>query len=186
MPKTVHGVAVCAALTSLAIVAASFQTAHGQAARPTTPVTVNNTAANPVPSTVVNPADIAKALGSQQPVTFSLTFSGTAGMVPTSTLYTVPSNQRLTIEYASGSCNLTNGASLDNLLIQVLPGTNFFPVNLPPLSTSDSNPRVVGNFAHTVKIYADPKSIIGLSTNGGTNGSFSCVAAFSGQLVDMP
>lgn len=186
MPKTVHSAAVCAALTSLAIVVASIQTAHGQAARPSTPVTVNNTPTNPVPSTVVNPADIAKASGIQQPVTFSLTFSGAPGMVPTSTPYNVSSNQRLIIEYAAGSCNLTSGASLDNLVIEVLPGSNFFPVNLPSLSTSTNNPRVVGNFGHTVKIYADPNSIISLNTTGGTNGSFSCVAAFSGQLVDVP
>jgi AraC-like DNA-binding protein len=178
MPKTVHGTAVCAALTSLAIIAAPIQTAHSQAARPSTPVTVNNTTTNPVPSTVVNPADIAKALGIQQPVTFSLTFSAESGVVPTSTLYTVPSNQRLIIEYASGSCNLANGANLDNLVIEVHPGSNFFPVNLPPLSTS-------GNFAHTVKIYADPASIIGLNTNG-SGGAFNCVATFSGQLVDVP
>jgi hypothetical protein len=57
-------------------------------------------------------------------------------------------------------------------------GLNFFPVNLPPLSTS-------GNFAHTVKIYADPASIIGLNTNG-SGGAFNCVATFSGQLVDVP
>jgi hypothetical protein len=177
MPKTVHGTAVCAALTSLAIIAAPIQTAHSQAARPSTPVTVNNTTTNPVPSTVVNPADIAKALGIQQPVTFSLTFSAASGMVPTSTLYTVPSNQRLIIEYASGSCKLTNGANLNDLEIGVL-GLNFFPVNLPPLSTS-------GNFAHTVKIYADPASIIDLNTNG-SGGTFNCVAAFSGQLVDVP
>lgn len=177
MPKIVHGAAVCAALTSLAIIAAPIQTAHSQAARPSTPVTVNNTTTNPVPSTVVNPADIAKALGIQQPVTFSLTFSAASGMVPTSTLYTVPSNQRLIIEYASGSCKLTNGANLNDLEIGVL-GLNFFPVNLPPLSTS-------GNFAHTVKIYADPASIIGLNTNG-SGGAFNCVATFSGQLVDVP
>lgn len=181
MPKTVHGAAVCAALTSLAIITAPIQTAHSQAAKPakpSTPVTVDNTTTNPVPSTVVNPADIAKALGIQQPVTFSLTFSAASGMVPTSTLYTVPSNQRLIIEYASGSCKLTNGATLDDLVIEVHPGLNFFPVNLPPLSTS-------GNFAHTVKIYADPASIIGLNTNG-SGGAFNCVAAFSGQLVDVP
>ena len=190
MPKTVHGAAVCAALTSLAIIAAPIQTAHSQAAKPSTPVTVNNTTTNPVPSTVINPADIAKALGIQQPVTFSLTFRAQSGMVPTSTQYTVPSNQRLIIEYASGSCKLTNGANLDDLVIEVHPGLNFFPVNLPPLSTSVNNPQVVGNFAHTVKIYADPASTIDLNTNGsggtGTNMSFNCVAAFSGQLVDVP
>jgi hypothetical protein len=176
MPKTVHGAAVCAALTSLAIITAPIQSA--KPAKPSTPVTVDNTTTNPVPSTVVNPADIAKALGIQQSVTFSLTFSAESGMVPTSTLYTVPSNQRLIIEYASGSCKLTNGANLDDLVIEVHPGLNFFPVNLPPLSTS-------GNFAHTVKIYADPASIIGLNTNG-SGGTFNCVAAFSGQLVDVP
>ena len=66
MPNTILaarccGVATLAVLASLALVAAPIHTAHSQGARLSLPVTVDNTATNPVPSTVVNPADIAKA-----------------------------------------------------------------------------------------------------------------------------
>ncbi len=141
----------------------------------------------PSPSvTISNPADIAKAMGVQHPITFMLTFTN----IGTNTNYTVPSNQHLIIEYAAGSCKLSD-ASLDNLVIRAKSNSNdlFFPVNLPFLASTASNPQALGNFAHLVRIYADPASVISLATNGtggGSNPSYVCFATLSGQLIDNP
>jgi hypothetical protein len=158
-----------------------------------TPLPVTGTVAivnppnTPSPAVAIsNPADIAKAMGVQHPVAFVVT-SNNQGV---NTLkYTVPPNQRLIIEYASGSCNLFN-ISLNDLGIVAKSNSNdfFFPVNLPTLATS--NPQVFGNFAHLVRIYADPASVISLTSTSiasiGNNSSFSCFATLSGQLVDFP
>jgi hypothetical protein len=139
-----------------------------------------------VSGTPVDPADIAKAFGIQDPVAFPLSFNSTVG---SGVSFNVPANQRLIIEYAAGSCRVTH-AEVAALTIKTSSATTIhaYVVNLP-LTSATSDPPATGVFSHTVRIYVDPGwAVTLLPQQMGIvgNGFVTCNATLSGQLVDVP
>jgi hypothetical protein len=142
------------------------------------------------PVTVVNPADFAKALGVQHPVTFQVFFNDPS--TGPFSQYVVPTTQRLIIEYAGGSCTVAN-ASVDVFDVDIGPPsarvTQIIPVALPPISSPNVFLDVSGTFGHLVRIYVDPGTAVSIapgSESTGTNGTVSCSATMTGQLIDVP
>lgn len=156
--------------------------------KPSTPVTVINPDTSPVPTTVVNPADIAKALGIQHAVAFELSF-----FKPniTSAPFNVPASQRLIIEYVSGRCFVSDALVTELRILTVMSSASqSYTVNLAPISSAAITNPTQGNFGHTVKIYVDPASQVfleaGAAAAGGAGSGYGCNATLSGQLVDVP
>jgi hypothetical protein len=179
----------------------------GQAAAPPfdvivdNPITLNPATPNPVtitnppgapPSTVtianpVSAADIAKALGVQHPTALDFAIEANAN----SPTFNVPANQRLIIEFAAGRCNVANGIISEvQIVTTASTNTHFYPLNVAPLTTVTAF-FVAINFAHLVKIYADPGTRIEVDAGfGGTLGgppvAGNCQVTLSGQLIDVP
>jgi hypothetical protein len=145
------------------------------------------------PVTVVNPSDVAKAEGIQHPYQTEVdcTFNNTNGcsIVP----FNVPANQRFVFEYVAGACALPPGG----MLTQVVVGTQAGGANAghrlgitDHTGTADlTTGSVVVSFGQTVRIYADPNTIVtatAVSPAGSNNGSQSCLFTFSGQAIDVP
>jgi hypothetical protein len=154
-----------------------------------TPVIITNPTNDPASTSVTNPGDIAaavaKALGVGTPVDFELDFQAPPGNGQ-SNPFTVPADKRLIIEFASGSCLVTNGR-FNALLLQVFTSSTVStytlglePLNAPTDTTSN------GTFSHLVKIYAPPLSQITVVVSESQGLLLSCGTFFSGQLVDVP
>ena len=137
---------------------------------------------------ITNAADLAKALGIGQPVMFSSSLTDNGGI---SSKFHVPANQRLIIEYVSGSCFVGN-AEIDELEVvvqtsgQVIAGT---AVDLAVSALGAGN-QTTAAFGHLARIYAGPGTDVDFevtsSAGGGGSTAFSCSVHFSGQLVSVP
>ena len=150
--------------------------------------TINATLAGTPTVTLTNPADLAKALGVQHPVAFTLYSFDKAGCCHST--ITVPATQNLIIEYVSGVCNPSGnavGLAIQTGTVHVTATTGGvandhglnIPINPIPFNASVAQDQV--ELGHLVKIYADAGTIVRLSVDAG-----QCQLAFSGQAVDVP
>ena len=165
-----------------AILALAFMAAAGDARADNgvSPVIVQN------PVTVANPvtaADIAKAMGVQHPTSVIVGADNINGNIT----YQVPANQRLIIEFAGGTCFLTN-ADLNSVALELEQpnSVNFVVLNIPATKANDTTTL---NLGEMMRVYADPGTTLRLLPSGGTIGSFgqiACSVNFFGQLIDVP
>jgi hypothetical protein len=140
--------------------------------------TVNNTAANPVPTVdVENPA--------KQPFQASGFASHTTGNV---FITTVPAGTRLVIETVTfqGSI-ISSGIGLVPTLSVFAdgnPATHVIGVNL----IGQDATRSVWSATHAVRLYADPSTnvILGCSTFSSVTTERQCIVSISGHLVNVP
>jgi hypothetical protein len=128
--------------------------------------------------TVVNPTDLAAAnahaLGVGTPVAFFLAAPrGT-------TFFTVPTGQRLVIEYVSGQCdNSPQNIPPLPIISTVTSGTfNDHTIAMPFAAAAIQTVRL----GQVVKIYADPGTRVQLTVKDAAD----CLLTFSGQLVNTP
>ena len=147
-----------------------------------------NTASPAVNATIVNLADLAKALQVGQPVHQTLSINDEGSGTP----YTVPSNKRLVIEYISGACSAINSSlpvlSLTTGPIPTFPSYPLLTIPVPAGPSFEADPV----FNHMVRIYVDAGSTLNLDHGqkvggGGTqHPSVDCGVVISGQLFDTP
>jgi hypothetical protein len=194
MPKIVpparYGVAMLAALVSLAMVAVPTQKALGQ--RPSTPVTVDNPATSPVPTTLVNPATspaLTSSVDDPGRVAYQSTaFADCAGAGGSCflALSAVPSGRRLVIQHVSG--RLTFTSSPGNVGVEVLAtksGSSVISFFFVPV-----NPFAGGFFSffdQPVLGYLDAGAvprIDAFSGNPSFAGSTTGIFTVSGYLLD--
>jgi hypothetical protein len=142
-------------------------------------------------SAVVAPRTVGGAPnGVEHPVAFTL-MSFVKSQGPPNT-FTVPTTQRLVIEYASGACSpstIASGEAIQIGAVQVTATTagvtNSHGLNVPinPIlynpNLSSLQERV--QLGHMVKIYADPGTDVTLSAVAG-----SCQMTFSGVPISPP
>jgi len=132
------------------------------------------------PVTVVNPADIAKAEGIQQPYSniiscsFDKLFGGCGAAI------TAPPSQRLVIEFVSGFCQFSN-ASNSLRVVQLFVNTgggdevgNILSIQAP------------GTISQLVRLYADPSSQVRFDALAFSGDSGGCFFTVSGQAVTVP
>jgi hypothetical protein len=99
------------------------------------------------------------------------------------TLYTVPADKRLVIEFASAFTSPSSGQTSRSLTLRTTVGGKWVNHHLPmPLQTA--NDYIA---AQVVRLYADPNTLVTAcgARNVGT-GSMSVVIGISGLLVDVP
>jgi hypothetical protein len=132
------------------------------------------------PVTVVNPADIAKAEGIQQPYSniiscsFDKLFGGCGAAI------TAPPSQRLVIEFVSGFCqfsNASNSLRVVQLFIKTGGGDevgNVLSIQAP------------GTISQLVRLYADPSSEVRFDALAFSGVSGGCFFTVSGQAVAVP
>lgn len=141
------------------------------------------------PVTVVNPTDIAKAQGIQQPYQATV-FCATAGVGCSGDLQ-LASGQRLVIEYVSGHCGIDNRSLLAEIYVTTVSNgaiANHF-ISLTdkrgvPISAATND----ADFGRTVRFYADAGSVMRVQAIVGgsvTTGAF-CFFNISGQSVSVP
>ena len=149
------------------------------------------------PVTIVNPADIAKAEGIQQPFAASIGCDATGGFgIRCSGSTTVPAGQRWVIEYVSANCKIDNGRQL---LSQASLTTRIGGTSMPHYLSIRDHAGAVGDFGsainvvqlgEAVRLYADAGSTVSFSvgTSGATpfTGYPFCDARLSGQAVTVP
>jgi hypothetical protein len=143
------------------------------------------------PVTVVNPADIAKAEGIQQPYQ-ARTFCTFTTSDPLNCLATIssPQSQRLVIEFVSGNCAIaaSNGNNILTATIGTIIGGNFVDHTLapqPPVPTLQGTQFV--NISQQVRLYADPLTIIQFHVNTvNPSTQENCQFNLSGQAVTVP
>lgn len=133
------------------------------------------------PVTVVNPADIAKAEGIQQPYQAPLDceFNG----FTCDAQIQAPPTQRLVIEFVSATCALTASNQIVDVTLNTVVGglsVSHYLIAQPPQGSSSS-------ISQQVRIYADPSSTIEFffRTSEGNSGKF-CLISMSGQAVTVP
>lgn len=145
------------------------------------------------PVTVVNPTEIAKAQGIEKPFQATIQCVRTFG-ASCSGSTAVPSNQRLIIEYVSGSCEID---SRSQLIADVIVSTTSSGVSVSHyINVTDKRGVSRGggvafdaNFGQQVRIYADTGVVFltlfaaGLTTIPGIP---DCTIALSGQAVSLP
>jgi hypothetical protein len=146
------------------------------------------------PVTVVNPADIAKAEGIQNPhqaeatciFIDNLPFSNCDAFIET------PASQRLVIEFVSGACLMFTNNNVRAAGITTSVGGNSVTHILAtqaPTSVSgfQGGDEQEVNISQQVRIYADAHTTIHLSvTTWNSNNIFSCGFSVSGQAVTVP
>jgi hypothetical protein len=165
------------AIVALALIAAA---GDARAENGVAPVTVQN------PVTVANQvtaAAIAKTMGVQHPTAFDVSADSINGELP----YQVPANQRLIIEFASGTCLITY-ATLNFVELEFVRDNNLessVVLNIPATKVTETTNL---NFGELVRIYVDPGTTLHLLPAGGVTvgGQLACAARFSGQLIDVP
>src|SRR5690242_18757707 len=153
------------AIVALALVAAA---GDARADNGVSPVTVQNpvTLANPVTA-----ADIAKAMGVQHPTSIVVETDNINGDIT----YQVPANQRLIIEFAAGTCLITN-ANLNSVALEMTTptGSNFAVLNIPELKNPNATNTL--NLGEVMRIYVDPGTTLRLASSGGVIGGFGQIA----------
>jgi hypothetical protein len=131
------------------------------------------------PVTVVNPEEIAKAEGIQQP--FQNTTSCTLISAPATCVATLPTpaTQRLVIEFVSGFCDRS--------------AVNFFTINISTAAGGSvthflvANPQLRVAASQLVRIYADPSTNIQFTVEAGDFDTGKlCQFTVSGQAVSVP
>jgi hypothetical protein len=143
------------------------------------------------PVTVVNPADIAKAEGIQQPYQASTNCNFTTSD-PLNCLAQIftPESQRLVIEFVSGSCATpTNDNNIVIAKIGTTSGGKFVDHILapqPPVLSPGSGAQFI-SISQQVRLYADPLSIIEFGVNtANVSNPDGCQFNLSGQAVTVP
>ena len=149
------------------------------------------------PVTVVNPADIAKAQGIQQPFVSTINCSAAGGFgVRCRGSTSVPAGQRWVIEYVSASCLIDNSSqAVSSVYISASTGGSgtihylAIPDHIGAVGDSGFSINVV-QFGQAVRIYADAGSSVqfAMGTTGATgfSGYPFCSAVISGQAVSVP
>jgi hypothetical protein len=140
------------------------------------------------PVTVVNPEDIAKAEGIQQPYQTRAfcTFTTSDPHNCFAEIFS-PQSQRLVIEFVSGSCAIpaSDGNNVLTATIGTTSGGNFVDhtlVTQPPVPTLQGTEFVI--MSQQVRLYADPSSIIQFSVNtASVSNPDNCQFNLSGQAV---
>jgi len=148
----------------------------------------------PAANFIVNPGDLAHALGVQSPITIPFTWDiKTQGIMKAQ--YTVPTGKRLIIHTVSGNCNSVN-ANVGGLAIGVITPGLSVPVPMiwvldMPLTPTNQNTSGTPVF----NVLADASFDAGTqfditfnqaSTAGGPNVFLSCKMNAFGQLLDVP
>lgn len=151
-------------------------------------VTLNPATQNPV--TVVNPADIAKALGIQHPYQKEVLCQWPNDNNHCDVSFTSPTNQRLVFEYISGQCNLNPGMQILDVNVITIAGGARAVHNLGIVNPAGGNffGNVLVSFGQTVRLYADQGTqveVTVLESNVGNNLQV-CTFALSGQAVNVP
>jgi len=161
-----------------AIVAVALMAAAGdtRADNGVTPVIVQNP---------VTAADIAKAEGIQHPTSFEIIGDTINGQ----TTYQVPANQRLIIEFASGTCLITR-FNLDLVELDFVQSNNAQSSVILNIPQTQSNSTISLNFGELLRIYVEPSTTVRISPVGNQLGQelgqINCSGRFFGQLIDVP
>lgn len=137
------------------------------------------------PVTVVNAAELAKAMGVQHPFQVQMTCAATNSDASCTNRYPVPPDQRLVIEYVSLQCsNDWNARLIFARLWTSTDGTHFIGHYLN-LGSSADPAGSMAQVGHVVKLYAAPGSQIMFDAIADAS-SPHCVVVLSGQAIDVP
>jgi hypothetical protein len=138
------------------------------------------------PVTVVNPGDIAKAEGIQQP--YQANVSCTFGQAfpfnnSCDTNFGTPSSQRLVIEFVSGQCPLEANNIVTEAAILTTVGGGGTIRHYLSVQQPSSQPSTI---SQPVRIYADPSSTIFFEVITLNPNKFGCQFSVSGQAITVP
>jgi hypothetical protein len=138
------------------------------------------------PVSVVNAADLAKAMGVQHPFQKAILCASRARQSCDGS-FVVPNNQRLVIEYVSAKCFADTGAKLADLMIVTSADGTTEVRHQFALGDTSSSRVLIGQ---PVRLYAAPGSTVyALGFEEVTEGNdmgLSCGVSFSGQSIDVP
>jgi hypothetical protein len=160
-------------------------------------VTITNPATNPVQTTIVNAADIAKAQGIQHPFQANVicgnsSSNGSATFCDGS--FAMPAKQRVVIEYVALECGIDTGEGLRRALVNTVTTTlaeqgGVGSAGQHSLNIVDHS-GVAGFVAigQLVRFYADPGTTVAVEAQetGSHVGTFECTFDFVGQAIDTP
>ena len=148
------------------------------------------------PVSVVNPVDIAKAQGIQQPFQAQISCSANGGFgIRCFGTAAVPVGQRWVIEYVSANCKIDNTRQVVSQAY-VSPGIGAstalhflaIPDHVGAVGDSGSGINIV-QFGQAVRLYADAGTVsVAVGTSGVSqfSGYPNCDVSLSGQAVSVP
>jgi len=138
---------------------------------------------------LANPADIAKAEGIQHPYQKELECGWPNDNNHCDVSFTSPTNQRLVIEYVSGSCNLNPGMQLLDVHVITTVGGVRVVHSVGMFNPAGGNffGNVIVQLGQAVRIYADQGTQVEITVleSGVGNTLQVCGWAISGQAVDV-
>jgi len=141
------------------------------------PVVVTNTPAQPVPMVGLITDSDAPA---RKPFQWDGIMDRYAGAAYSSKITTVPANQRLVIEQASGWCG---GRMLGYMIMQEYQSGNQLHHQFLPANFADGNNAPA---SASVRFYLDPGAELWLYIYNGSNTLKSCDLTLSGYFVNLP